>query len=105
MTDQAKSGGQSGVSRRALLKGAAATAGVAVGSGAITGFPTIWAQNIKDITLVHIGGSYAAIKEIADQAKKDAIAAGQQQAPQSAEEISALQHQVTDLKGLLRVAL
>ena len=71
MTDQAKSGGQSGVSRRALLKGAAATAGVAVGSGAITGFPTIWAQNIKDITLVHIGGSYAAIKEIADQAKKD----------------------------------
>jgi hypothetical protein len=25
--------------------------GVAVGSGAIIGFPTIWAQNIKNITL------------------------------------------------------
>ena len=60
-----------GLSRRVLLKGAAAGAGAAIGSGAVSGFPTIWAQNIKDITLIHIGGSYACIKEIADQATKD----------------------------------
>ena len=30
--------------RRTLL----AATGAAIGSGAITGFPTIWAQNIKD---------------------------------------------------------
>jgi putative spermidine/putrescine transport system substrate-binding protein len=71
---EATSGGRgsSGLTRRSLLQGtAAAAAGVAVGSGAITGFPTIWAQNIKDITLTHVGGSYAAIKEIGDQAFKD----------------------------------
>jgi putative spermidine/putrescine transport system substrate-binding protein len=59
------------LSRRGVLKGAAAVAGVAVGSGAVSGFPTIWAQNVKDITLVQAGGSYAAIKEIGDQAEKD----------------------------------
>ncbi|MEM8540969.1 MAG: twin-arginine translocation signal domain-containing protein, partial [Pseudomonadota bacterium] len=42
-------------SRRTLLKGTAATAGAAIGSGAITGFPTIWAQNIKDVTLRQFG--------------------------------------------------
>ena len=61
----------SALSRRAVLKGAAIGVGATIGSGAIAGFPTIWAQNIKDVTLVHIGGSYAAIKEIADQATKD----------------------------------
>ena len=71
MSDGTSSAGGSALSRRTLLKGAAAGAGVAIGSGAVTGFPTIWAQNVKDITLVHIGGSYAAIKEIADQAEKD----------------------------------
>src|SRR5690349_22629023 len=59
------------VSRRHLLKGAAAITGAAVGSGAGGGFPTIWAQNTKDVTLVHVGGSFAAIKEIGDQAAKD----------------------------------
>jgi putative spermidine/putrescine transport system substrate-binding protein len=44
-------------SRRTVLKGAAATAGLALGSGAITGFPTIWAQNIKDIVIRQIGYS------------------------------------------------
>jgi len=71
MPDGTSGGSRGAMSRRTLLTGAAATAGAAIGSGAITGFPTIWAQNIKDITLVHIGGSYAAIKEIGDQAKKD----------------------------------
>ena len=56
--------------RRRLLKGAAA-GGVVVATEAIGGFPTVWAQNIKDITLVVAGGSYAVIKEIGDQATKE----------------------------------
>ena len=58
------------LNRRRLLKGAAA-GGAVVATGAIGGFPTVWAQNIKDITLVVAGGSYAVIKEIGDQASKD----------------------------------
>ena len=54
------------LNRRTLLKGAAAG-----GATLVTGFPTVWAQNTKDITLVHAGGSYAAIKEIGEQASKD----------------------------------
>lgn len=40
--------------RRSLLKSAAAAAGVA-GTQAVTGFPVIWAQEIKDIELRHVG--------------------------------------------------
>ena len=40
-----------GPSRRALLKAGGALLGGAAGAGAITGFPTIWAQEIKDIEL------------------------------------------------------
>src|SRR5258708_35528729 len=57
-------------SRRSLLKSAAA-GGAVVATEAVTGFPTVWAQNTKDVTLVHAGGSYAAIKEIGAQASKD----------------------------------
>ena len=57
--------------RRTVLKGAAAAAGVAAGSGAIGGFPTIWAQNLRDITLLQVGGSYSAIIDIARQASED----------------------------------
>jgi putative spermidine/putrescine transport system substrate-binding protein len=71
MVGEAGNGDGTGMTRRGLLKTAAAGAGLAIGSGAITGFPTIWAQNAKDITLINVGGSYAAIKEIGDQAKKD----------------------------------
>lgn len=60
-----------GISRRDLLKGAAATAGVAVGSGAITGFPTVWAQNIKDVTITHVGSIYTTNPTVAAQAAKD----------------------------------
>jgi putative spermidine/putrescine transport system substrate-binding protein len=60
-----------GVSRRAVLKGGAAAAGVAAGSGVITGFPTIWAQNIKDVTLNHTGMSYSTLIDIARQASQD----------------------------------
>ncbi len=61
----------SGLSRRSVLKGTAAIAGTSIGSGAITGFPTIWAQEIKDIELRHVGVSYSVVKAIGDQAAKD----------------------------------
>src|ERR1700674_488303 len=60
-----------GVSRRRILQSGAALAGVTVGSGALGGFPTIWAQNIKDVTLHHAGPPVAAIPQIAEQASKD----------------------------------
>jgi len=59
------------VSRRALLKGGAAVAGVAIGSGAITGFPTIWAQNIKDVTLRQFGTGTSGLNEISVKVKED----------------------------------
>jgi putative spermidine/putrescine transport system substrate-binding protein len=58
---------QAHLGRRTLLR----TAGAAVGSGAITGFPTIWAQNIKDVVLQHAGPPVTAIPAIAEQATKD----------------------------------
>src|SRR4249920_4131051 len=63
---------ESGVNstRRPLLKSAAAAAGVA-GTQAITGFPLIWAQDIKNIELRHVGVSYSVVKAIGDQASKD----------------------------------
>ena len=59
--------GQAHLGRRTLL----GAAGAAVGSGAITGFPTIWAQNIKDVVLQHAGPPVTAIPAIAEQATKD----------------------------------
>src|SRR5437764_8714300 len=59
------------ISRRRILQGGAALAGLSAGSGALSGFPTIWAQNIKDVTLRHAGTPVAAIPQIADQASKD----------------------------------
>ena len=56
--------------RRSLLKGAATVAGVA-GTQAISGFPLIWAQDIKNIELRHVGVSYSVVKAIGDQASKD----------------------------------
>jgi putative spermidine/putrescine transport system substrate-binding protein len=58
------------LNRRRLLKGVAAGGAVAA-TETVYGFPTVWAQNIKNVTLIHVGGSYAAIKEIGDQATKD----------------------------------
>src|SRR5437763_10488442 len=62
---------RSGVSRRRVLQSGAALAGPSAGSGALTGFPTIWAQNIKDITLRHAGPPVAASPQIGEQATKD----------------------------------
>src|SRR5271167_3027466 len=69
------------VGRRRLLQ----TAGVAIGSGAVTGFPTIWAQNIKDIVLHHAGPPVAAIPAIAEQASKDLGFTVQMQASENAD--------------------
>ncbi len=59
-----------GVSRRAVLKGsAAAVAGLAAGSGAITGFPMVWAKT--DITLRQFGTGVSNLNAIADKCKED----------------------------------
>jgi len=55
------------VSRRSVLKGASAVAA----STAVTGFPTIRAQNLKNVTLNHTGMSYSTLADIAKQATKD----------------------------------
>ncbi len=60
---------KSGISRRTLLKTGAAAAGLAAGSGGITGFPTVWAQN--PITLRQFGTGVSNINAIADKCKAD----------------------------------
>src|SRR3954449_6911191 len=60
-----------GTTRRRLLQGASAMAGFSAASGTLTGFPTIWAQNIKDVVLNQAGSPVAAIPKIAEQANKD----------------------------------
>lgn len=62
---------KTGISRRSILKGTAATAGLAIGSGAVTGFPTIWAQNIKDITLRQFGTGVSNLNDVAKKVKED----------------------------------
>lgn len=62
---------QKGLSRRSFIKAAGAISGVAVGSGAITGFPMIWAQNIKDITLRQFGTGVSNLNAISEKAKED----------------------------------
>src|SRR5271163_4037078 len=62
---------EKGVTRRGILKTAAAVGGVAVGSGAITGFPTIWAQNIKNVTLKQFGTGVSDVNAIAAKCKED----------------------------------
>jgi len=59
------------VSRRAILKGSAATAALAAGSGAVTGFPTVWAQNIKNVTLRQFGTGVSNLNEVAKKVKED----------------------------------
>jgi putative spermidine/putrescine transport system substrate-binding protein len=55
------------IGRRPLLAGV----GVAAGSGAVTGFPTIWAQNIKNITLRQFGTGVSNLNAVADKVKSD----------------------------------
>ncbi len=56
-------------SRRSFLKGSAAAVGLAAGSGAITGFPTIWAQS--NIVLRQFGTGVSNLNAIADKCKAD----------------------------------
>lgn len=67
-TPKAKTGG---LTRRSFLKAAGAVGGAAVGSGAITGFPMIWAQNIKNVTLRQFGTGVSNLNAIAEKAKED----------------------------------
>jgi putative spermidine/putrescine transport system substrate-binding protein len=55
--------------RRTLLK----SASVAIGTAAAfpTGFPTIWAQNIKNVTLRQFGTGVSALNPIAEKVKQD----------------------------------
>ena len=57
--------------RRALGTAAAAAGGLAIGSGAVTGFPTIWAQNIKNITLRQVGTGVSNAERDCREGKKD----------------------------------
>jgi putative spermidine/putrescine transport system substrate-binding protein len=84
MTSRRKLAARS-LSRRGVLKGAASVAGAAIGSGAIRGFPTIWAQNIKDVVLHHAGPPVTAIPAIAEQATKDLGFTVQMQASENAD--------------------
>ncbi|WP_428243631.1 ABC transporter substrate-binding protein [Gynuella sp.] len=62
---------KTGVTRRDLIKGVAGASAVAVGSGAITGFPMVWAQNIKNITLRQFGTGVSNLNAIAEKCKED----------------------------------
>ncbi len=55
------------LARRSLLAGTAAVAG----SGAITGFPVIWAQNIKNVTLRQFGTGVSNLNAVAEKVKQD----------------------------------
>lgn len=63
------SNSKNGLSRRGLLKAGAAATGAAIGSGLITGFPTIWAQN--PITLRQFGTGVSNLNAIAEKCKAD----------------------------------
>lgn len=54
------------ISRRTLVKAAAGTA-----AAFPTGFPTIWAQTIKTITLRQVGTGVSALNPIAEKVKQD----------------------------------
>lgn len=67
MTNQSQD--KKGLSRRGLLKAGAAATGAAIGSGLITGFPTIWAQN--PITIRQFGTGVSNLNAIAEKCKAD----------------------------------
>ena len=57
------------ISRRAMLKGAAGLAGAAAGSGAITGFPAVWASDDK--VLRYLGTAVNQSDDITKKVKAD----------------------------------
>ncbi|MGZ2455514.1 putative spermidine/putrescine transport system substrate-binding protein [Rhizobium anhuiense] len=68
-TETTSTKAEKGLSRRTLLKTGAAAVGAIAGSGAITGFPTIWAQT--NITLRQFGTGVSNINAIAEKCKAD----------------------------------
>ena len=58
-----------GLSRRAVLKGAAGLAGAAAGSGAITGFPAVWSQ--EDKVLRYLGTAVNQSDEMTKKVKEE----------------------------------
>ncbi|MGQ7844396.1 ABC transporter substrate-binding protein [Granulosicoccus sp. 3-233] len=55
--------------RRRLLKGASASAVVAAST--VFGVPTLWAQNIKNVTLRQFGTGVSNLNDVADKVKED----------------------------------
>jgi putative spermidine/putrescine transport system substrate-binding protein len=60
-----------GFSRRRFLKTSAVVTGAAIGSGAITGFPLVWAKRYHNITLRQFGTGTSNQNAIAERCKKD----------------------------------
>ena len=56
------------VTRRGALRTLAA--GAAAGLGGTLGAPMIWAQTIRDVTLMHVGPAYSIFPDIAAQASR-----------------------------------
>ena len=69
MTESSKTAHAARLSRRSLLKGAAAIAGTAAGSGVLGGFPMVWAQS--NITLRQFGTGVSNLNAIAEKCKED----------------------------------
>jgi len=61
----------SSLTRRRLLKTGAAIGGAAIGTGLVTGFPTVWAQKYANITLRQFGTGTSNINAIAERCKQD----------------------------------
>ena len=58
------------LTRRAALKKLAGGA-AAFGVGTTLGAPMIWAQSLKDVTLMHVGPSYSIFPDVVVQASAD----------------------------------
>ncbi len=58
------------LTRRTALKQMGVTAGLA-GAGSVLGAPMIWAQNIQDVTLLHLGPSYSTFPDMVEKASAD----------------------------------
>ncbi|MEM7023958.1 MAG: twin-arginine translocation signal domain-containing protein, partial [Pseudomonadota bacterium] len=69
MTTKKTDAGKTAITRRQALKGTAATAGVALGSGLIDGFPAIHAQD--PIVIRYAGTGVNAFRELSEKCKED----------------------------------
>jgi len=70
LNDATRSNKRCRPTRRRLLKGGAAAAVPCRGSVLWTGFPTIMAQNIKDVVITHVGRLSRVIPQLAAQASR-----------------------------------